>query len=47
MILAEKIREDLEKKFEVFPGQIKITIIREFRTETTTKIKQLKNRRWV
>ncbi len=38
MILAEKIREDLEKKFEVFPGQIKITIIREFRTETTTKI---------
>jgi ribonuclease Y len=37
-ILAEKIREDLEKKFEVFPGQIKITIIREFRTEVTTKI---------
>jgi ribonuclease Y len=37
-ILAEKIREELEKKFEVFPGQIKITIIREFRTEATTKI---------
>lgn len=37
-ILAEKIREELEKKFEVFPGQIKITVIREFRTQTTTKI---------
>lgn len=37
-ILAEKIKEELEKKFEVFPGQIKITIIREFRTEVTTKI---------
>lgn len=37
-ILSEKIREELEKKFEVFPGQIKITIIREFRTEATTKI---------
>jgi len=37
-ILAEKIREELEKKFEVFPGQIKVTIIREFRTEATTKI---------
>jgi len=37
-ILAEKIREELEKKFDVFPGQIKITIIRETRTEVTTKI---------
>jgi len=37
-VLAEKIKEELEKKFEVFPGQIKITIIREFRTEATTKI---------
>lgn len=37
-ILAEKIREELEKKFEVFPGQIKITVIRELRTEATTKI---------
>ena len=37
-ILAAKIKEDLEKKFEVFPGQIKITIIREFRTEAVTKI---------
>lgn len=37
-ILAAKIKEELEKKFDVFPGQIRITIIREFRTETTTKI---------
>lgn len=37
-ILAQKIREDLEKKFEVFPGQIKVTIIRESRAEATTKI---------
>jgi len=38
VILAAKIKEELEKKFEVFPGQIKITIIREVRTEMTTKI---------
>lgn len=37
-ILAQKIREELEKKFEVFPGQIKVTIIRESRAEATTKI---------
>lgn len=37
-VMASKIKEDLEKKFEVFPGQIKITIIREFRAEETTKI---------
>jgi len=37
-ILAEKIKEELEKKFDIFPGQIKITVIREFRTEATTKI---------
>jgi len=37
-VLAEKVKEELEKKFEVFPGQIKVTVIREFRTETTTKI---------
>jgi len=30
--------EELEKKFDVFPGQVKITIIREFRAEATTKI---------
>jgi ribonuclease Y len=37
-VLATKIKEELEQKFEVFPGQIKVTIIREFRTEATTKI---------
>jgi len=37
-ILASKIKDELEKKFEVFPGQIKITIIRESRAETVTKI---------
>lgn len=38
VILAEKIKEELEKKFDVFPGQIKITVIRETRAEATTKI---------
>ncbi len=37
-ILATKIKEELEEKFEVFPGQIKITIIREYRAEATAKI---------
>lgn len=37
-VLAEKMREELEQKFDVFPGQIKITIIREARAEATTKI---------
>ncbi len=37
-ITAHKIKEELEKKFDVFPGQIKITVIREFRAEATTKI---------
>ncbi len=37
-ILAQKIKEELERKFEVFPGQIKITVIREYRVEVTTKI---------
>jgi len=37
-ILAEKIKQELEEKFEVFPGQIKVTVIRETRAETTTKI---------
>lgn len=38
VVMAAKIKEELEQKFEVFPGQIKITIIRETRTEATTKI---------
>ncbi len=38
VVLAEKIKEELESKFEVFPGQIKVTIIRETRAESTTKI---------
>jgi len=37
-LLAEKIKEELEKKFDIFPGQIKVTVIREFRVEQTTKI---------
>jgi len=37
-ILATKIKEELESKFDIFPGQIKITVIREYRTETVTKI---------
>lgn len=38
VVMAAKLKEELEKKFEVFPGQIKITIIREYRAEQTTKI---------
>lgn len=38
VILVSKIKEELEKKFEVFPGQIKITAIREYRAEAITKI---------
>ncbi len=37
-VMAAKIKEELEKKFDVFPGQIKITVIRETRAEITTKI---------
>ena len=36
-ILASKLKEDLEKKFDVFPGQIKITVLREHRAEATAK----------
>jgi len=38
VVMAEKIKEELEEKFDVFPGQIKINIIRETRAEATTKI---------
>jgi len=38
VILASKIKTELEEKFDVFPGQIKITVIREYRTEIRTKI---------
>jgi len=38
LITAEKIKEELEQKFKVFPGQIKVTVIRETRAEATTKI---------
>ncbi|MDO8496976.1 MAG: ribonuclease Y [bacterium] len=37
-VLANKIKDELEQKFDVFPGQIKVTIIREYRAEATTKI---------
>ena len=36
-VMAAKIKEELEKKFEVFPGQIKITVLREFRAESVAK----------
>ncbi|KXK08002.1 MAG: Ribonuclease Y [Microgenomates bacterium OLB22] len=35
-VMGQKIKEELEKKFPTFPGQITITIIRETRTTTTT-----------
>lgn len=38
VVLAAKIKQELEEKFDVFPGQIKITVLREYRTETQTKI---------
>lgn len=38
IVLAQKIKQELEQKFDVFPGQIKITVIREFRAEQTTSI---------
>lgn len=37
-VLAAKIKDELEQKFDVFPGQIKVTVIREYRTESTTRI---------
>lgn len=38
VIMAAKLKEELEAKFDVFPGQIKITILREFRAENTARI---------
>jgi len=38
VLIAGKIKQELEEKFEVFPGQIKITVLREFRAEDRTKI---------
>jgi len=35
-ILAQKIQEEIEQKFPTFPGQVKITVIREFRTFATS-----------
>jgi ribonuclease Y len=35
-ILAEKIKEEINKKFPVFPGQVTITVIRETRTTATS-----------
>jgi ribonuclease Y len=37
-IMAQQIKEELEAKFDVFPGQISITIIRETRAQAVTKI---------
>lgn len=34
VILAEKIRQEIEEKFPTFPGQVKITVIREIRAST-------------
>ena len=35
-VLAQEIREEIEKKFPVFPGQVTITIIRETRAVATS-----------
>lgn len=35
-ILAEKIKDEINKKFPVFPGQVTITVIRETRTTATS-----------
>ncbi|MFQ5451978.1 MAG: ribonuclease Y [Candidatus Paceibacterota bacterium] len=36
VILAQKIKHDIEEKFPTFPGQVNITIIRETRVSATT-----------
>jgi ribonuclease Y len=38
ILMAAKLKEELEAKFDVFPGQIKITILREFRAENVARI---------
>lgn len=38
IILAQAVKDELEKQFEVFPGQITVTVIREQRAQATTKI---------
>jgi ribonucrease Y len=38
LIMANEIKDSLEKQFEVFPGQITVTVIRESRAQATTKI---------
>lgn len=38
IVMAAKLKEELEAKFDVFPGNIKITILREFRAENVAKI---------
>lgn len=35
-IMAKKIKEEIEEKFPTFPGQVKITVIREFRAFATS-----------
>ncbi len=37
IVLAEKIREKIEEQIKDFPGQIRVTVIREFRVVQTTK----------
>lgn len=38
ILLAQAVKDELEKQFEVFPGQITVTVIRESRAQATTKI---------
>lgn len=35
-VLAEKVKEEIEAKFPTFPGQVKITVIREYRAHATS-----------
>jgi len=37
VILAERVRDEIEKQVKDFPGQIHITVIREVRAESTTR----------